>query len=203
MLYRIRIDGVSPIIMHSGAGIDRFLPINVQRQEITSRRGSNRTATDEARLRELETIASLWLDHEDKPTIPPSAIRAVVETGARKLTQGPQVREGLMVTDSSFEYDRERYGGSIDQLSRPEAEGGVQFTVPVVVQRKRITRTRAKFDLPWSCTFKLDVDDELVDEAKLRSWLDIGGRRIGLGDWRPEKSGTFGRFKLASIETLS
>ena len=79
----------------------------------------------------------------------------------------------------------------------------VQFTTSVVVQRSgRILRTRAKFDLPWSCAFEVDADDELVDESKLRQWLDIGGRRIGLGDWRPEKSGEYGRFKLVSIEAI-
>ena len=61
-------------------------------------------------------------------------------------------------------------------------------------------RTRAKFDLPWSCTFEADVDDELVSREHLERWLDIAGRRIGLGDWRPEKSDTYGRFELESME---
>lgn len=69
------------------------------------------------------------------------------------------------------------------------------------VKQSRIERTRAKFD-EWSVTFRVDIDPELVDEKKLASWLDIAGRRIGLGDWRPEKSGTFGRFETVSIEPI-
>ena len=195
MLYRVTIRGISPIIHHSSAGIDPLLPINVQKQEITRKRGSNRTAADDARLRELETVSALWLDEQDRPTIPPAAIRATIETGARKLKQGPQVREGLVITDSEFEYEHERYGDSLEDL-----QTAAQFTVPVVVQRNRLMRTRAKFDLPWSCTFEADVDDELVSREHLERWLDIAGRRIGLGDWRPEKSGTYGRFELESIE---
>ena len=39
------------------------------------------------------------------------------------------------------------------------------------------------------------------DKLHLEKWLDIGGQRIGLGDWRPGKSGgDYGRFELVSIE---
>ena len=197
MLHKLRIEGVSPIIMHSAAGIDPLLPINIEKQEITRKRGSNRTEADDARLRELETIGALWLDANERPTIPASAIRAVIETGARKLKQGPQVREGLLITETSFEYDQTKYGKTLAKLSK-----STQFTTSVVVQRNRIMRTRAMFELPWACEFELDGDDELVSVEHLERWLDIAGRRIGIGDWRPEKSGTHGRFKLASIATV-
>ena len=193
MLYKLRIEGVSPLIMHSAAGIDPLLPINIEKQQITRKRGTNRTEADDARLRELETIGSLWLDANGQPTIPAAALRSVIETGARKLKQGPQVREGLMVTDTAFEYDEARYGKTLKRLSK-----SVQHTVSVVVQRSRILRTRAMFDLPWACEFEIDGDDELVSAEHLERWLDIAGRRIGIGDWRPEKSGTYGRFQLAA-----
>ena len=61
----------------------------------------------------------------------------------------------------------------------------------VVVQRSRILRTRAKFDA-WGVTFTIEVDPELCDKEQLPNWIDIAGRRIGLGDWRPEKSGHTG-----------
>ena len=193
MLYKLRIEGVSPLIMHSAAGIDPLLPINIEKQQITRKRGTNRTEADDARLRELETIGSLWLDANEQPTIPAAALRSVIETGARKLKQGPQVREGLMVTGTTFEYDEARYGKTLKRLSK-----SAQYTVSVVVQRNRILRTRAMFDLPWACEFTVDGDDELVSTEHLERWLDIAGRRIGIGDWRPEKSGTYGRFKLAA-----
>ena len=146
-------------------------------------------------FRQLETTGSLWLDAHGRPAIPSPAIRAVIETGARKRRQGPQVREGLTVVETSFHYDVGVYGESLEELAKT-----AQFTVPVVVGRIRLLRTRAKFDPPWHCTFTVDVDDELVSREQLERWLDIGGRRIGLGDWRPEKSGQYGRFRVASIE---
>ncbi|MDE2822718.1 MAG: hypothetical protein OXK79_04360 [Chloroflexota bacterium] len=197
MDYEIRIEGVSPIIMRNGAsGLDTRSPARLEMAEISRKRGSNRTVSDEARLAELDCQVSLWLDEDGAPTIPEGAVRAMMEESARKLKQGPQVREGLIVTDSKFEYDTEQYGTSIEELGRT-----CQFTVPVVVQRQRILRTRAKFD-EWACVFTVDADPELVDAEQLAAWLDIGGRRIGLGDWRPSKSGHYGRFTTTAITPL-
>ena len=79
-----------------------------------------------------------------------------------------------------------------------------QFTVPVVVSGRRIARTRAKFDCPWSVVGVADVDEELVDRAQLTAWLALGGRRIGLGDWRPEKKGgVFGRCDVEDVTELA
>ena len=198
MEYEVKIKGIRPIIQHNGAaGLDTRSPANIEKAEIARKRGSNRTITDDERLRELECQISLYLDASGTPTIPEAAIRACIETGARKLKQGPQVREGLIVTEIvSFDYDRERYGVTADELGK-----SAQFTVPVKVGQSRIERTRAKFD-EWSLTFRVDTDEELVDQSQLASWLDIAGRRIGLGDWRPEKSGTYGRFETVSISPI-
>ena len=196
MQYRITIDGLSPIIHHNGAaGLDTRSLVSREIAAIAAKRGGNRTAADDDRLRELEAQRALWLDESGAPAIPETAIRAAIEAGARKRKQGMQVRGGLMVLSTVFDYDREKYGTDIEELGRT-----TQYTVPVVVQRSRILRTRAKFDEPWSCTFEVDVDDELIDRNQLLEWLDIAGRQIGVGDWRPEKSGMFGRFTAAEID---
>ncbi len=67
-----------------------------------------------------------------KPTaVPASAVRAVVEAGARKVRQGPLVREGLRVEAvDGFGYDADRYGTTLGELGTT-----AQFTAAVVVQR--------------------------------------------------------------------
>ena len=199
MEYDIHIRGISPIIMHNGAaGLDTRSAANLEKAEIARKKGTNRTASDDERLRALECQTSLWLDLDEAPTIPAAAFRSMIEKAARKLKQGPQVREGLIVLgDAKFEYDREIYGGTIDELAK-----NAQFTTGVVVQRSRILRTRAMFK-EWEARFRIEVDDELVDQEQLETWLDIGSRRIGLGDWRPEKSGHYGRFEITSIESIT
>ena len=199
MEFKGKIKGIRPILMHSAAGLNPRLPGNIEKRDITSRQGKNRSEADEARLAELECLLSLWLDEDNKPTIPGTAIRSCIETSARKLKQGAQVREGLVVLESFFIYDKERYGESLDELVKT-----TQFQSVVVnpVGKGRVIRTRAKFDTPWECDFALDVDEELVDKSMLERWMEIAGRRIGLGDWRPEKSGQYGRFETESLKAV-
>ena len=121
----------------------------------------------------------------------------MIETAARKTKHGSQVREGLMIESVVFRYDVERYGEKLEELST-----NAQFVAPVVVGRQRILRTRAKFDCPWSVIGVVDVDPELVDRDQLMAWLATGGRRVGLGDWRPEKSGHYGRFDVEKVTKL-
>ena len=176
--------------MHSGQVIGSRTDADIEKMEITRKKGSNRTESDEARLRELECFSSIWWTEEgDAPTIPETAVRSCIEAAARKIKQGTQVREGLIVIGTDFHYDVDRYGSSPGDLAKT-----AQYTVGVMIQRNRIARTRAKFDTPWSCDVLLDTDPDLIDRQQLDEWFDIAGRRIGLGDWRPEKSGVYGRF---------
>ena len=198
MRYRIRIQGTSPVICDNGAaGLDTRSAANIEKAQITKKRGSNRTVADDVRLRELECFVSLYLDEGGAATFPAAAFRTNIESAARKLRQGAQVREGLIVEEvEEFDYDRS-LGTSPDELAR-----NVQFTVGVGVGRARVLRTRARFDA-WAATIRVDVDPELVDREQLLTWLDIGGRRLGVGNWRPEKSGQFGRFKVENIQMIS
>ena len=199
MRYKIHITGLSPIIFHNAAtGLDPYNPIRMEINSLTRKKGSNRTEADDLRIRYLESLGSLYLDENDRVTIPAANLRACIEKGARKLRQGPQVREGLIVeTVDQFIYDQKTYGKTAEQVAVK-----AQFTVPVVVQRNRILRTRAKLN-PWGLKFTVLTDPELVDESQLIQWLTIGGTRIGLGDWRPEKSGQYGRFQIETISQIN
>ena len=198
MRYRVEIKGIRPILMHSViGGLDNSSAANIEKAGIVKKRGTNRTEADELRLRELECQKSLWLNSKGTPTVPATAIRGCIEAAARKTKQGPQVREGMIVDEiEEFIFDQERYGTSMEEWST-----STQFTVPVVVQKARLMRTRAKFD-DWGVKFILDTDSELVDKSQLAGWLDIAGRRVGLGDWRPTCSGDYGRFETVSIEEI-
>ena len=78
--------------------------------------------------------------------------------------------------DTTVGYDRS-LGTTPEELART-----TQFTVGVGIGRGRVLRTRARFD-DWAATIRVDVDPELVDREQLLTWLDIGGRRLGVGNW--------------------
>ncbi len=59
----------------------------------------------------------------------------------------------------------------------------------------RIMCHRPRLD-EWQCTFHLEVDEEMFSEDFVRTLVDDAGRKIGIGDFRPERKGPFGRFKV-------
>ena len=199
MRVEIEIVGLPPgILMHNGeAGLDTDSVVSLEIAELAAKKGSNRTAVDVKRLRELEAQRSLYLLTPEGPaTIPPMMIRAAVENGARKTKQGPLVREGLVVESVDFHYDTDALGTTPEELGR-----SVQHTCGVVVQRNRILRTRALFP-EWSAVCTFDLAEDLIDDEQLERFMEVAGRRVGVGDWRPEKSGSHGRFKVKRVTQL-
>lgn len=58
-------------------------------------------------------------------------------------------------------------------------------------------RYRPYFD-EWSVTFVVEFNCNILTEEQIANLLQIAGWAVGLGEWRREKSGDHGMFKLAN-----
>jgi hypothetical protein len=67
-----------------------------------------------------------------------------------------------------------------------------------VVQKAGILRSRAKLPAGWKLKFNLCVDDDAPAELckLLPDIFAEAGRRVGIGDFRPERKGPFGKFEV-------
>ncbi len=54
----------------------------------------------------------------------------------------------------------------------------------------------------WAAEFTLRIDTGVISAEMVHQLLVEGGQRIGLGEFRPERGGPFGRFKVTSWEKL-
>jgi len=50
----------------------------------------------------------------------------------------------------------------------------------------------------WELDFELTFDEEQVPASVLKEILELAGRFVGIGDWRPAKKGRFGKFQVTS-----
>jgi hypothetical protein len=68
---------------------------------------------------------------------------------------------------------------------------------PVVIPatKGRVMRHRAKFNA-WGARFTLMVRENLLPVDVIQQLLTEGGQQNGLGDFRPEKGGPFGMFRV-------
>jgi hypothetical protein len=103
----------------------------------------------------------------------PSAVRVTSDTITILNGDGPA---------KSFEVD-----------SRP-------VTIPAT--KGRIMRHRPKFN-QWGATFTLLIDETQLSIEMAHQLLEEAGRSIGIGDFRPEKRGPFGTFRVVRISDVS
>lgn len=61
---------------------------------------------------------------------------------------------------------------------------------------------RPKFP-SWGFTLELTLDENICSQDTLRKLFEEAGTNAGLGDFRPQKKGPFGRFKVAEWEIVS
>lgn len=71
--------------------------------------------------------------------------------------------------------------------------------VTIPATKGRIMRYRPRFD-QWGAKFTLSLDDESLDIATAHQLLNEAGQHIGIGDFRPEKRGPFGCFRVTRFE---
>jgi len=66
-------------------------------------------------------------------------------------------------------------------------------TVVIKSTGGRIMRARALL-YPWSLTFEIGIDETLIQPNMAREIMETAGQQKGIGDFRPEKKGRFGKF---------
>lgn len=71
--------------------------------------------------------------------------------------------------------------------------------VTIPATKGRIMRYRPRFDC-WGAQFDLVVNDDLLSVDMAHQLLTEAGQSIGIGDFRPEKRGPFGCFRVTKWE---
>lgn len=57
-------------------------------------------------------------------------------------------------------------------------------------------RYRGEFD-PWEATLTVTINPVAISVEQVASLFNLAGFAVGVGEWRPEKDGNYGRFHVA------
>jgi hypothetical protein len=111
------------------------------------------------------------------------SLRFVVPAAVRMTTDTVTILNGDGTTAvKDFEVD-----------SRP-------VTIPAT--KGKVMRYRPRFDC-WSAEFLLGVEDDLLAVESAQQLLSEGGQQGGIGDFRPQKRGPFGTFRITLFEDIT
>lgn len=150
----------------------------------------SKTEDDHAAMSDLEMEGGLYWSKELGPYVPAEWIESMLRDAAKKSRQGKAIQSAVFCTDVGFPL---QYRGPRD-MKGLLADESFRDVRPVNVMSKKIMRTRPYF-ANWSLTGSVEVDTTIVDLDALASYFNLGGRVVGLGDYRPK----FGRFLVESL----
>jgi hypothetical protein len=182
---KVEIRGITPLLIHRFSEGDEQ-PGKTRRIE-TSKRDPREEATKHAYIANDKTfffnafaipsaMGNAGANHKARGTR--KSLRFVVPSAVRVLSDSITILNGSGPA-KDFEVD-----------SRP-------VTIPAT--KGRIMRHRPRFD-HWGAQFELTVDDNLLSVEMAHQLLQEAGQSIGIGDFRPEKRGPFGTFRVTKFE---
>lgn len=86
----------------------------------------------------------------------------------------------------------------------------VEIVGPPPAMREDVTRVgmgvadlryRGQFD-PWGVRLRVEVNTAVMSAEQLVNLFSLAGFAVGVGEWRPERDGGYGRFRVASAGEL-
>jgi hypothetical protein len=168
--YEVEIKGSSPLLMN------RYVEGTIE--EIKVRKGE---------ARKPEPKDKLYLDARGNPYIPSSYLMgALVEAGKSVKIQGKGKSTYSKLIGSTVSISPDAIPLS-PNLWEP-------YTITAVnpMTRGRMSVTRPKFN-EWGLRFEI-IATEDIPEDKFAAILEEAGKFVGIGDWRPQKKGMYGKF---------
>ena len=184
----ITIEGVTPLLCN------RFHEEAQQKVE----GGTAMTVNGDRGTPREQAYPKVYRDSEGRPVIPgPNLFSCLIEAGKYHKVGKKQVTTGrsslipagigvLEIETALLGPDGKPAAWEVD--SRP--------IVNPATKGRRLTH-RPRFDR-WRTTFTLELDAAMFDPKFVRQLVDDAGTRIGLGDFRPDRKGPFGKFKVIS-----
>ena len=186
--FRALIAGASALLMNNPAGMQ---VVSDETKRTTERKIPLPADEAEAKAYRLAT-GELY--------VRPEAIRRAMVLGAKEFAD-PRNKRATLTKPVAAAIG----APASDAFVLANADGEVLTdyevsTMRAVVQRQGVMRSRAKINLPWFCRIQFTFDASLVSGEQLALVLAMAGSKVGILDFRPEKGGPYGRFRIDQFE---
>jgi hypothetical protein len=180
----VKIRGLSPVILHRWSDKAKKEMLDKQMKK---------TVKKEAKSPEEQFEASVYRLEDGTPAFPADGFKKAMIRGAKQLgLTMTDMRTGFFVHgEYSQKEDRELVpiNGELQMREDPVRNEG----------NKADIRYRGQV-VSWDATLNITYNAAVVSFDYIVNMLNAAGFGVGVGDWRPERDGIFGRFEVVPGE---
>lgn len=176
----VPIVGTSPLIMHKFS--EKAKRIIAENQAGVKRPKGPRDP-------EGEYLAAIHRLADGRPGFPATGFKACTVSAGRHFGKiMTQLRQAMF-------FHGEQSDDGLELLFAIEGEHEMREDIVTIGRGSTDLRYRPMFR-QWSSTLKVTIMDSVLDTESLLALVDAGGLTVGAGEWRAEKGGNFGSFKV-------
>jgi hypothetical protein len=181
------ISGTSPMIQHAWAekGLKQMRMTASERKKVPK----------VGRDPEIEANDAMYKLKDGSPACPMLAIKASLIGAAHKDLgiEKTLVRKALFLPSPEYE------PGLLSPLYFDSLE--IREDIVRIGQGQTDLRYRPEFT-GWRVNVILEVDTDLINEQDIVNLVNRAGFSVGVGEWRPEKGGEYGRFEFDTTQGI-
>jgi len=178
--YEVEIKGVTPLLQNRFAGADEVAEKSTKRKAETTK--------------ENDVNNTIYKMPDGTIYQPADSIKQSLIEAGKAFKKGKSNLSKTFASFLMFDID------AIPHLNQEWVTDRRAVVIPST--HGRVMRNRARFD-KWSLRFEvISLDDDEINQSQLHDALDYAGNYVGIGDYRPQKKGMFGRFITTYIKEV-
>ncbi len=183
----VKIKGLSPLIMHRWDEKAKQQMLDKQMRK---------TVKKEAKDPEAQYESSIYKLDDGRLGFPADAFKAAMVRGA-DLLGGKTIGMAMNRMRMGFFINGE-YGSKDDRDLIP-LTGEISMREDMVRLNGTTSDIRYRGQVKkWTAEINISYNASVVSFDQLVNMLNVAGYGVGVGEWRPEKNGMFGRFEVVS-----
>jgi hypothetical protein len=177
------IEGSSPLLLHSSTAM-KLATASLERKVIPTP--------------EEEAEAGVLRDDQGNLILPQEALLLGMKHVARSFRIGKE-RASAVLASAVFVPAELQYVPVRRDGVPLKTYDGIDIR-RVVVQGQGVMRARAVVNCPWEVMGILQYDPDQIAIEVVAEILSLAGAKSGLGDYRPQRGGAFGRYVLRELK---
>jgi hypothetical protein len=203
--FKIKVTGDTPLIMHNGRLSNPMDKATKEVSEAHKAYSKNKTEENFNALARAEFMGGLYYLEQAGQVIGPvwptdNLFTSLKKAGAKVKRGRGSLKNPVAAAimwdgpeDNPLAYAAFAPGRAPRSAEELWKDENYRFQKAARVGAAKVQRTRPIFK-GWQFEVTGTLDTEILDFEDLVAIVKIAGQLVGLGDWRPEKGGSYGRF---------